>query len=147
MPFEYHISPDTGLVATVAWGTVTDQHLLGHVAAMAADDALPRAMREFVSLEAVTDPRISADTVWRIAERDRHHIPYRYDSYAMTVVAPTDVAYGLTRMYQMMIGEVVPTFSVHRSYEAAREDLALTESEIRFVRCCIERALTRMGAD
>ncbi|GMV82244.1 MAG: hypothetical protein AMXMBFR7_34280 [Planctomycetota bacterium] len=133
MPFTYAIHPRTQLVLTVASGLVTDAELKALAKAQLDDPALPIRRREFCSLEGVTEAGVTRAGLQALVEHDLRHVP-RHESYRLTIAAPTDVSFGLARMYQLMVEPVLPECSVFREQAEALRWLEASPEEIEFIR-------------
>ncbi|MCZ7645328.1 MAG: hypothetical protein M5U26_08590 [Planctomycetota bacterium] len=133
MPFTYTLHPTTRLVVTVAAGQVTDADLLALFHAQSSDTRIPTRRREYVSLEKVTEPKVTSAGIGMLVDRDREQVA-RHESYRLAVVAPSDVAYGFSRMYQMLMEEALPECAVFRNHAEASEWLGLSADEMDFVR-------------
>jgi len=133
MPFTYAIHPRTQLVLTVASGLVTDAELKALARAQLDDPTLPNRRREFCSLEGVTEAGVTRAGLQALVEHDLRHVP-RHESYRLTIIAPSDVSFGLARMYQLMVEPVLPECSVFREQAAALRWLEASEEEIAFIR-------------
>ncbi len=133
MPFGYSIHPRTRLVLTVAKGLVTDADLKSLALAQLEDPALPNRRREFCSLEGVTEARVTRAGLQALAEHDLRHVP-RHESYRLAIAAPSDVAFGLARMYQLLVEPVLPECSVYREQDDALSWLETSPEELEFIR-------------
>src|SRR4051812_47297033 len=88
-------------------------------------ERLRRVVHAVISLEAVTDFPSNVDEIRQLADVDREFarlIPRA----VVAVIAPTDLPYGMARMWQMLSEEIGWTTSVFRGRAEAESWLALT---------------------
>jgi hypothetical protein len=95
MSTHYSIDPQRALVLTVFEGNATDEDLLAHVRALEADPRFDRRMAELIDLSGVTTSTVTSAGVRMTASSPVHALTAR-----RAFVAPTDLLFGLTRMYQ-----------------------------------------------
>jgi hypothetical protein len=132
MPADFELDRPSCIVRTRAWGALTDAELLAHraaIAALVARGDLDASWAQLVDFTGVTSmDGVTSDGVRRMAERN----PWPDDAVRVLVV-PTDVTFGLARMYQMF-GEP-KTDAVH---------LARTMAEAE---AYIDRIRSRLASD
>jgi hypothetical protein len=95
MSTRYSIDPQRHLVLTVFEGDVSDTDLRAHVEALEADARFDREMAELVDMSRVTRASVTSDGIRAVASAPVHALNAR-----RAFVAPTDLLYGLSRMYQ-----------------------------------------------
>ena len=121
MPADYHIDPARSLVVSRAWGTLTDEDMIGHAKALASDPRFRRDMRHLFSFDDVRDPRLSSDAVRTVARLNPFGPGAR-----RAVVVRSDAAFGVARMYELSRSPAPDDLQVFRELEAALEWLGLT---------------------
>jgi hypothetical protein len=107
---------------------LTDDDLRKHQSELRADPAFDPALDQLWDFTGVADVEISPDTLRRLA---------RARSYSATarraVVVPTDLGFGLGRMFQMLHEEAPEEVQIFRTLEEARRWLGLDLSETKSV--------------
>ena len=100
-------------------GPITDRELLDAYTVLLADPAYDSSLDDFIDLCGVTHMGVSSAGLHRLItmydERDSPGHPTR-----SAILAPTDVLYGVSRMFQTMRGEEHPDeLEVFRTADAA----------------------------
>jgi len=112
----YLIDVAQGLVFSRAWGVLTDGELHWHAETLAADPRFNPGFRQIASFLDVSDMRVSPEGVRTLAQMN----PFRRDS-RRAVVVPSDVIFGLTRMFEAHINADQDQFRAFRSLGPAFE--------------------------
>jgi hypothetical protein len=124
MPVRHSIDLGPPLVYTTFSGHVTDADLREHLVALLADERFYPMMPELVDLTDVTDVSVTSAMV-EASARWLLHSPLA----RRAIVAPTDVLFGLSRMYQLYRDDLSgDTLKVFRTRERALEWLNAGES-------------------
>jgi hypothetical protein len=123
MPITYHIDPERRLVLTHASGILTDADLLAHKDRLARDAAFDPGMRQLSDLRAIQRLDVSAAGVRAMVDHDTANAPRRA-GHRMALVVPTDDAFGMARMYQIMGRHEDGNVGVFRSMPEAEAWLA-----------------------
>ncbi len=124
MPVNHSVDVNRPLVYTVFNGDVGEADFVEHLRSLSGDPLYDASMPELVDLRDVTSVSVSPDMIGTSARWPLHSVFAR-----RAVVAPTDLLFGLSRMYQAYRGEVGDTqFRVFRSLAPALEWLGLTEA-------------------
>jgi hypothetical protein len=125
MPVRHSIDLEPPLVHTIFSGHVTDADLREHLRTLMADDRFDPMMPELVDLTDVTDVSVTSAMV-EASARWLLHAPRA----RRAIVAPTDVLFGLSRMYQLYRDDLSgDTLRVFRTREQALEWLGAGEPE------------------
>jgi hypothetical protein len=95
LPVNYSIDTQHPLVYTVFSGDVSNADMLEHLRSLYADPRFEASMPELVDLRGVTSVSVSSEMIPASA-RWPLHSPLA----PRAIVAPTDLLYGLARMYQ-----------------------------------------------
>ena len=123
MPAEYIIDTARGLVFSRGYGVITDDDLIAHVRSLAANPLFEGITRQFTDFSDVTEVHVTSDRLRQISGAAN---PFPMDSYR-AILAPTDVAFGMSRMFEMLrSGE---NLLVTRSREVAERHLGLAPGE------------------
>jgi hypothetical protein len=122
MPAEYRIDRERAVVFSRAFGVVTDEDLRANRKALLADPAFKPDLSQLYDFSEVTQADVSGDAV-RSLGRDTS-----YSAVARrAIVAPSDLQFGLARMFQL-VSEVAPAeVAVFRSVEEARRWLDIED--------------------
>lgn len=107
MPFRYAIDPDLGLIQVTFTGPTTTRDLADARAAVMADPAYAPRLGLLIDLEEADLTHMSPAMLRERAQRPP-------GAGAIAVVAGTDLAYGLSRMYEQMSKSPVGVFR-HRA--------------------------------
>ena len=120
MPVNVRVDRSQKLVVTTYSGHVTDKdvaHQIAQVERNAPYDGDYRAITDFTN---VTQFEISSDQIRLVAESKSP-----LENARRVIVAPTDVAYGTSRMFQMLSGKTRPNITVVRTLSEAYEALGI----------------------
>ena len=120
MPMEYAIDKAARMIFTRAWGTLTDEELLGYQRRLRADPAHNPAYSELVDFSQVEQAPVSTDAIQALADNALWEPGVR-----LAIIAPTDLKFGLTRMYQAMSPDESQQIHVFRNKLEARAWLGL----------------------
>ena len=123
MSTRYSIDPQRHLVLTVFDGDVSDADARAHVEALDADPQFDRKMSELVDLRGVTSTSVTSAGIRGAASAPVHALSAR-----RAFVAPTDLLYGLARMYQGYWNQGYDDeVAIFRSVEPALQWLGMTD--------------------
>ena len=120
MAFAYLVDTSRSLVLSKAFGTLTDDDLLGHVRALRADARFHSRMFQIADFRDVVKLAISSVGVRQLGALN----PWGAGS-RRAVVVTTDFAYGMARMYEMIREPSDDELEIFRTLEKAVEWLGL----------------------
>ena len=124
MSTRYSIDPQRHLVLAVFDGDVSDADLRAHVDALEADPQFDRGMSELVDMSRVTGVSVTSDGIRAAASAPVHALHAR-----RAFVAPTDLLYGLARMYQGYWSQGLDhEVAIFRAVEPALQWLGVTDT-------------------
>jgi hypothetical protein len=112
MPVAYEIDQARGLIRTRCIGNVTLEEVLGHFPTLAQDPGCPARLDVLLDLSEMTampEPyqlREISDEIGRVSDRVRFG--------ACAIVAPSNVLYGLLRMFEVFAEKQFRTTRVFR---------------------------------
>ena len=112
MPVVYEIDQARGIIRTRCIGNVTLKEVIGHFPTLAQDPGCPARLDVLLDLSEMTalpEPdqlREISDGIGRVSDR------VRFDACA--IVAPSDVLYGLLRMFEVFAEKQFRTTRVSR---------------------------------
>jgi hypothetical protein len=124
MPVSVSIDSRRKLVVTTYTGTVTDQDValqISEIARHAPYDEHYRAITDFTQ---VTQFEISSEQIRRVAD-SRSPL----EQARRVMVAPSDEAYGTSRMFQTLAGRTRPNITVVRTLQEAYEALGISAEQ------------------
>lgn len=122
MPFHYQIDVQRRILFTTGEGIVTDADLRKLQIGLQNESDFQPGFSELINLQAVTSVEITGDGLRTI---------YRSDLFSKdsrrAIFAPTDVLYGMSRMYQIIDDDSDTELHVFRDMAEARKWLGLEE--------------------
>lgn len=128
MPIQVELNSELRLKTVVFTGRVTTPEFVEYGMSLA-----PVNMREydvaFINLGAMTECEFGYDSVWPHANRASQRDTCR-SRFIEVIFAPSDVGYGLARMYQSLVEEPI---EVHLFRDEVESRAALTEALASFV--------------
>lgn len=120
MPGSYLIDSTRSIVFSRAWGILTDDELLWHAQTLRADPRFDPAFRQIGNFLDLSEVRVTAEGVRTLAQFN----PFNTDS-RRAIVAPTDLAFGLVRMFEAHTRSDPDQFRVFRAIGPAFEWVGL----------------------
>jgi hypothetical protein len=120
MASAYLVDTSRSLVLSKAFGTLTDDDLLGHVRALRADATFHNRMFQIADFRDVVKIAISSVGVRKLGALN----PFG-EGARRAVVVTTDFAYGMARMYEMIREPSDDELEIFRTLEKAVEWLGL----------------------
>ena len=124
MPGGYLIDLPRRLVLSRAWGYASDEELLRHAQALAADPDFHPSFAQVADLRAVEDFELRVSTLRELASLS----PFGAGSRRALVVG-SPAAYGMARMFQVFRQRSPDAVQVFRTLAAALEWLTLADHE------------------
>jgi len=118
MPVEIHISPDGKKVEFISSGTVTGAEILDANRSIYTPETLRKLAYKIVDRTTCTDYQVSAEEVQLIANQDKEAAKINPDLQIL-LVAPTDLQFGVSRMWQAYVGETGLQTKIFRDRESA----------------------------
>ncbi len=110
MPTSYTIDVDQQLTKTRAWGELTNENLRDHYGRLVVDPRFSPGMRQLSNLDEVMAFRL---TGWMIAEAASWPV---FDAgVRRAIVARSDIAFGLARMFSLNAERVGQNVRVFRA--------------------------------
>ncbi|MFO7626933.1 MAG: hypothetical protein R6V62_06725 [Candidatus Fermentibacteraceae bacterium] len=100
MPFTYSIDPERHIVTSTAFGVVSDEDFLMHNRKLPGDERFDPAFRQIIDLTGIQPgSRVKTSTLHELAQKN----PFSPCS-RRAIVAVTELAFGLARMYGLLLG-------------------------------------------
>ena len=107
MPIAFAVDPGDRIRVASFTGTVTDADLIEAYATLVADPAYRPELNDLADLTLVGRVEVSSEALQRLigmyAPIDALKVPTR-----LAIVAPIDLTYGISRMYELLRGDDVP---------------------------------------
>ena len=123
MPGSYLIDVENRLVYSRGWGILTDDEVASHAGTLRADPRFNPDFRQIIDFSDLTEIRLTVAGIHGVAQIN----PFRRDARRAFVV-PSDVAYGLARMFEGFTNSDPEQFRVFRSVGPALEWVGLDAS-------------------
>lgn len=101
MPIAYRIDSERQRIFTQAWGVLTDADLLAHKGRLLRDAAFDPRMPQLSDIRGIERLEVTAAGVRAMVAHDAAHSARRA-GHRMALVVPTDEAFGMARMYELM---------------------------------------------
>lgn len=122
MPAEYTIDKSKKMVFSVAHGILTDQDAFSHQDKLRNDPDFDPSFWQLADFTDVSQTHVSTNAVRILSERN----PFG-DGSRRAFVAPQNITYGLSRMFQILTYEFKDELHVYRDMLEARKFLMLEE--------------------
>lgn len=121
MPISYRLDGDLNAIFTSVSGVVTDRDMVAHAGRVTTDPDIPAGARALVDFGGVEKVDVTAEGIRRVAEI------FRMNSYApkTAFVANSDVAYGMSRMFEFHRDDSPAEIRTFRDYGEAKQWLGL----------------------
>jgi hypothetical protein len=120
MPIRMTIERDTGLIRTSASGRVTGRDLVEYYRRLRAHPDFRSTLNEIFDVTQVDAIDVSADDVRRLSsvteEFTSRGVPVK-----VAIIAPGDLEFGMSRMYEMLQVQSVNTLKVFRERSDAED--------------------------
>jgi hypothetical protein len=125
MPAEYEYDSERNLITARFLDVVTDEELRDLAIAIADDTRITPGAREIVDLRKIGKVKVTATGLRHVAAMDKRNFE-RIGGQIIAVVAPTELLFGMVRMYQMIseLNRSPSTVKAFREYDAAWEWLS-----------------------
>lgn len=120
MPVTIRIDRSQKLVVTTYTGQVTNEDVARQIAEIERNAPYEGEYRAITDFTQVTHFDISSDQIRLVAESKSP-----LEKARRVMVAPSDVAYGTSRMFQILAGRTRPNISVVRSLDDAYRALGI----------------------
>ncbi len=123
MPVEFEIDPERGVVFVTATGVLTPEEILSYPPRVIKHPDYDPSYHELVDGRHAEFTAITADTLYSlIGVGEGLGIDARH---RIALVAPNELAFGVGRQYEMMVGETNNELRVFRTLDDARSWLGL----------------------
>jgi hypothetical protein len=120
MSVSVHVDRNEKLVLTAYSGQVTDEDVARQIAEIERSAPYDEEYRAITDFTEVTQFEISSDQIRLVAESKSP-----LEKAQRVMVAPSDVAYGTSRMFQMLAGRTRPHITVVRTLREAYATLGI----------------------
>ena len=124
MPVTVRVDRPKKLVVTSYIGQVTNEDVARQIAEIVRNAPYEGEYRAITDFTQVTHFDISSDQIRLVAESKSP-----LEKAQRVMVAPSDVAYGTSRMFQMLAGKTRPNITVVRTLDEAYEALGIQTKE------------------
>ncbi|HVH88559.1 MAG TPA: hypothetical protein VM912_17710 [Terriglobales bacterium] len=124
MPVSVSVDRNRKLVITTYSGQVTDEDVARQISEIGRHAPYETDYRAITDFSDVTQFEISSRQIRLVADSKSP-----LDQARRVMVAPSDVAYGTSRMFQVLAASTRPNISVVRSMEEAYKVLGIAREE------------------
>jgi hypothetical protein len=114
LPASYSIDTDQKLVVTRIWGAATEDEIVDHGQRLRNDPQFRPDFRQLVDMSELTEIRVGSELI-RNASRNQFFAP----GVRRALVANSDAAFGMARMYAIASENEGQTIEVFRDMNAA----------------------------
>ena len=121
MPIDYEWDEKAGLISTRLWGEVTDADIDAHTRKLFQDSRLAPPLLEIIDTRDVGKMNITARSLKKMADA-AGVFKEKFSGQRSAIVAPTDVMFGMARMYEMLSESAGSPIQIcaFRTFEDAR---------------------------
>ncbi len=120
MPAEYKIDKLLGVVFSFAHEIITDEDAYSHQDKLRIDPAFNPSYNQLFNFTELTHADLSTDAIHHLADRN----PFGLGS-KRAFVAPSDLMYGLSRMFQLLTNYHQDELRVFRDMHEAHKYLSI----------------------
>ena len=124
MPISYHIEKDAGRVVLEFRGTITDRELFATYEALYADPSHRVGLDELTDCREVERVDVTTGALVALAASTARLLDGKQQTWRVAIVAPSDVVFGMARMYEAFRAESPEQVQVFRDRAAAEAWLA-----------------------
>jgi hypothetical protein len=124
MPIEHRYDPALRTLFLDFSGEVSEGELVEVASKLASDPSIPPGHRELVDLSGIRDTDVTTAALRRVA-RIYAETDKRPEDSRVAIVAPADLFFGLSRMYEAFRGDSPLEIRVFRALGEARAWLGL----------------------
>jgi len=128
MPITYHFMPDQKLVITVHVGTIPDDEFMNSYISLYKDARFDREFNQLVDLRQTDSSARDPETLQSFATFVQEQFRNSTATPKVAVIAPSDLSFGLARMYEAFSNIIPWDFVVFRSVDAALAWLGLPDN-------------------
>jgi hypothetical protein len=115
MAYDVRVDPERRLVEVRATGTVTDDDVLGIDNRMRSDPSIDPGFDQLVDASGATEAALTSKRIQTITAS----APFLSTSSRRAIVAPTDLGFGMSRMFELYRGELAGEIRVFRTRSEA----------------------------
>ena len=121
MPIDYEWDEKAGLISTRLWGEVTDADIDLHTQKLFKDPRLLPPLFELIDTRDAEKMNITARSLKKLAAA-AGVFREKFSGHRSAIVAPTDVMFGMARMYEMLSDAAGSPIQIcaFRTFEEAR---------------------------
>jgi len=115
LPAQYRIDSESRIIFSTARGVLTEEDLRGHQSRLLADPAFDPKFDQLWDFSEVTKLHVERKAVSHLAQARSFEAGVK-----RAVVAPSDLAFGMARMFQLLHDQAPEEVRVFRSQEEAQ---------------------------
>ena len=121
VPVDSVFCPDHPLVATTGSGVVTEEELLAYWQKDYADHRIPWGTPELLDLRAVERFEVTSAGLRKLVAIDVKYAKQQHAPSRLAIVAPSDLLFGMIRMYQILSDSNPNSIRVFRDLSGVEE--------------------------
>ena len=125
MPIDYIIDKKRQVIFARGWGTLTDQELLDYQQRLRVDPEYSLTHAEVLDLTQVEQAEVTSEGVQTLADDSEWIVGAK-----VAVIAPANVPFGMSRMYEMVLKDEGLDYRVFRTKIEALNWLGLEGDDI-----------------
>jgi hypothetical protein len=120
MPYSYLIDLEREVVFSKVWGTLTDEHVMAHAAALKEDPRFDSELSQIIDMRELSDLQVTSPGIRKVA----HVVPFRPDARRAFIVG-TGEAERLSRVLWAYTEAGVDQYTLFRDLPPAMEWVGL----------------------
>jgi len=118
MAITYEIDEERSIVMTTVTGRLTDAELMAHKEALLADPRFSAGMKELSDIRGIEDLDVTPQGIMAAASFDSQNNA-ELATHRLGLLVPTDLVFGMARMYEMRTEGNTGGVKVFRNEEEA----------------------------
>lgn len=119
MPIKFHFPTNKNLVISVHEGIVKDEELIASYKSLLEDNLFDKEMNFLIDLRETDSSSRSREGLNSLAKFVRTIYQDKYKIPKVAVLAPSDISFGLARVFEGISNDIPINYSVFRSSEEA----------------------------
>lgn len=119
MPILFEFFQDHNLFVSTWTGELTDDDLWPAYQQLFSNDAYHPGMNELADMRKVTLSRVTGAGMLHLGEHMGHWLEGKCEGFKTAVIAPKDLSYGLSRIYEFQSYDTVENTRVFRDPDEA----------------------------
>ncbi len=118
MPISFKFNPERNLVTVLAEGIITDDDMRCYRKDLISDPRFCPGMKVLSDHRSVEQHMLSVEGVYRNMQ-ENGVLKSQFKDCRQAIVTNSDLHFGMTRMYQVMMSDIFPNIKVFRDIDEA----------------------------